>query len=499
MRLKHRFFQLYLLTLIGTFVTSCNGQTNSASSINNTETLDKTKSEKIDELISIYNFNEGFSGSVLVAQDGNVIFKKGYGNANREWNVSNKPDTKFRIASVTKPFTAVLILQLVAENKLDLHKPITNYLKDYPKEQGNKITIHHLLTHSSGLVRDVNSDKKQFHNPKQIVDLFANEPLRFEPGERFEYSNCGYILLGYLIESISEKTYQEVLDERIFKPLNMQNSGYYRHRRILENRSSGYGNNFIDYRNSNYFDYSNAYASGAIYSTVDDMFLFDQALYSDVLLPQNLLDLAYSKHFADEKYGGYYGYGWEIIEKAIGNTEKKIETISHSGSLPDYCAIYTRLPSTKTTIILLGNTGRAWLNAITKNVIAILNNETYDLPKKSAAKVLFEAIEKNGIEYGENSFLKIKDNSDYYVNENEMNVLSYVLLQENKAKISATVLELAIEHFPDAFNLYDSYGEVLLNLGEKEKAIENYKKSIELNPDNKHGIEVLRDLEQKKE
>ena len=133
------------------------------------------------------------------------------------------------------------------------------------------------------------------------------------------------------------------------------------------------------------------------------------------------------------------------------------------------------------------------------NTKRLLNSQELDHALTRIIIPSFEAIEKNGIEYGENSFLKIKDNSDYYVDENEMNVLSYVLLQENKAKISATVLELAIEHFPEAFNLYDSYGEVLLNLGEKEKAIENYKKSIELNPDNKHGIEVLRDLEQKKE
>jgi CubicO group peptidase (beta-lactamase class C family) len=499
MTLKYRFFQFCLLTLIAILAISCNGQTNSTSTKNNIESIANSQSKRIDELIKIYNFNEGFSGSVLVAQNGNIILKKGYGNANREWNIPNKPDTKFRIASVTKPFTSVLILQLVAENKIELHKPISTYLNDYPKEQGNKITIHHLLTHSSGLIRDVNTDKKQFHNPKQIVDLFANEQLLFEPGKRFEYSNCGYNLLGYIIEVVTGKSYQEVLEEKIFEPLNIHNSGYSRHRRILENRSSGYGNNFIDYRNSNYFDYSNAYASGAIYSTVEDMFLFDQALYSEKLIPKNLLDLAFSKHIADEKYGGHYGYGWEIIEKTIGNTENKIETISHSGSLPDYCAVFTRIPSTNTTIVLLGNTGRAWLNAITGNILAILNDEAYELPNKSATKVLYESIQSNGIAYGISNFKKIKDDSDYYVNENEMNVLSYVFLQEDKAKISASVLELAIEQFPKAFNLYDSYGEVLLNLGEKEKAIENYKKSIELNPDNKHGIEVLRKLEQKKE
>ena len=399
---------------------SCSGQSkeNTSKTVNNIQ----SKSIQIDSLISIYNFNEGFSGSVLVAQDGKVILKKGYGLANREWNTPNTPYTKFRIASVTKPFTAVLILQLVSENKIDLHKPISTYLTDFPKELGNKITIHHLLTHTSGLIRDVNSDKKQFHNPKQIVELIAKESLLFEPGERFEYSNCGYNLLGYIIESITGKPYKEVLNEKIFTPINMNNSGYYRHKTILENRSSGYTNNFLDYRNANYFDYSNAYASGAIYSTVEDMLLFDQALYSEKLLPQDLLELAFSKQIEDKKYGGHYGYGWEIIEKSIGNTDDKIETISHSGSLPDHCAVFTRIPATKTTIILLGNTGRAWLNAITRNTLAILNNQSYDVPKKSATKELFNAINKNGVEFGKNKFKQLKNDSNYYVNENEMNV-----------------------------------------------------------------------------
>lgn len=184
MRLKKsQLFQFCLLILVFNLITSCNGQTNSISTKNNTKLLEKSKYNQIDSLISIYNFNEGFNGSILVAQEGNIIFKKGYGMANREWNIPNKSDTKFRIASVTKPFTAMLILQLVAENKLDLHKPITTYLNNYPKEQGDKITLHHLLTHSSGLIRDVDTDKKQFHKPKQIVELISKEPLLFEPGE----------------------------------------------------------------------------------------------------------------------------------------------------------------------------------------------------------------------------------------------------------------------------------------------------------------------------
>ncbi len=224
------------------------------------------------------------------------------------------------------------------------------------------------------------------------MDLFVNEPLQFTPGERFDYSNAGYILLGYIIETVTGKSYKEVLEEKIFEPLNMKNSGFYRHRLLLNNRSSGYNNNFVDYFNANYRDFSNAYSAGAIYSTVEDMFLFDQALYAEALLPQKYLDLSFTKHIADVNHGGFYGYGWEAIEKSVGNTNEKIETISHSGSLPGYCAIFTRIPSSKSTIILLNNTGRAYLNAITTAVTGIIYNKPYDLPKISVAKSLLDIL-----------------------------------------------------------------------------------------------------------
>lgn len=472
---------------------SCNSQKTDNSDTEKDQP-DQSIPEKIDEMIGVFNYNEGFMGSVLVAHKGKVVFKKSYGYANREWTIPNTLDTKFRIASVTKPFTAILVLQLVEANKIALHDPITRYLKDYPKQTGDQITIHHLLTHTSGLVRNIDINEKEFHSPAQLVDAFKNEPLQFPPGEQFSYSNAGYVLLGHLMEEITGKSYAEILKEQILEPLKMENSGYFRHRIIVGKRSSGYQNNFIDYNNANYFDYSNAYAAGGIYSTVEDLLCFDQALYNEVLLSEKTLKLAFSKHIADKHYGGFYGYGWEIIEKSIGNSNEKIETISHTGALPDYCAIFTRIPSSKTTIILLSNKGRSFLNTITKNVTAILMNKSFDFPKKSAAKQLLEEIEKGDTSNLHNFFQKLKNDTTSYISENEMNILSYKYLEKNQPHIAQQILKIAIEYFPGSFNLYDSYGEVLLYLGEKESAIKNYKKSIELNANNKHGIKVLEEL-----
>ncbi len=483
------FLPVYFLIFILFFAISCSKPSDTDSIKSN----NKTKIAKIDEIIKKYAENAGFNGAVLVAHHGQVIYKKGFGMADMEWEIANTPTTKFRIASVTKPFTAMLIMQLVAENKLDLHKPIGSYLKDFPKRARNQITIHHLLTHTSGLVRDIEKDGKQYHSPKELVDLLASESLQYATGEKFYYSNAGYILLGYILETVTHKSYQELLEENIFEPLHMKNSGYYRHRLLLKGRSSGYTNNFIDYYNVNYMDFSNPFSAGAIYSTVEDMFLFDQAMYTEKIIPKKYLELALTKH-APADFGGHYGYGWEIVKKPIGNTKDMILTIGHSGALPGYCATYTSIPSSQSSIIFLNNTRRAYLNAMTTAVTGILYDKPYDLPKKSISKLLLDKIEKEGIERGIQFFNTFKKDENYYVKEEELNIVSYKLMKLGSYESAAEVLKLGVGYFPNAFNLYDSYGEILLKLGKTADAIKNYKKSINLNPDNKHGIMVLEEL-----
>lgn len=448
---------------------------------------------KIDEIVNLYSDYDGFNGAVLVEHEGKLIYKNAFGLANMELDVPNKIDSKFKIASVTKPFTALLILQLVAEGKLDLHTPIINYLPDYPQPQGNKITLHHLLTHSSGIKRDADNIKK-FRKIDDIVNQFKNEPLEFEPGTRFSYSNSGYNLLGYIVEKISDKTYEEVLKEKIFKPLGMKSSGFYRHRPIIKNMSSGYFKGFGDYFDINNSDESNAYAAGSIYSTIDDMYLFNQSLTSEVILPRKYLDLIFTKHIADNGYGGHYGYGWEVLEKSIGNSSKMIETVGHSGSIDGYCALYTSIPSTNSTIIFLNNTSRAYLNTMTKAIIGILNNETYDFPKKPLAKFMTSVIHEKGIEQGVLFFKQHKDDPNYQISERELIVAGYKLLQAENVKYAAEVFKLSIEIFPDKYNPYDSYAEALMLLGKKKEAIENYQKSLELNPKNRNAKRMLKKL-----
>lgn len=492
MKKPYCLLQVFLLIFVIAFITSCNERSDTDSD------NAKTKANRINELVSTYADYGKFNGAVLVASKGEVIFKKGFGFANMEWDIPNQPDTKFRLASITKQFTAMLILQLVSENKLDLHSPISTYLPSYPKKNGDQITIHHLLTHTSGTPRlddfiyykDMERDR---YRPDELLNIFAEGELQFTPGEKFSYSNEGYVILGVIIEKITGISYEKALQAKIFKPLEMFNTGYDHNRTILKKRASGYSRLYdSEYINTNYVDMSIPYAAGSIYSTIEDLFLWDQALYTEKLLPKKYLELLIKTHIPTRDQ--HYGYGWFIAEIPIGKTKDYVQTNHHGGGINGFNTRITRIQSDKSLIVLLNNTDRAPLYEMTIAINGILHNKPYDFPKKSIANSLLEIINKENIDKGIQFFRKFKDNNAYYLSEEEMNILSYKLLQTDRAEIAVEVLKLAIEAFPNAFNLYDSYGEVLLTLGEKEKAIENYKKSVELNPKNKNGIKILKEL-----
>ena len=459
----------------------------------------QTKAEQIDELLKEYLAYSKFNGSALVAKDGKVIFKKGYGMANMEWDIPNSPNTKHRLGSVTKQFTAMLILQLAAEGKLDLQAPITTYLPEYPKENGDKITTHHLLTHTSGIpnytsfpdfFKDVSRDP---YTPEEFTTKFQDMELEFTPGEKFNYSNSGYFLLGVLIEKLSGKTYEEMLDEKIFFPLGMKESGFDHHSDILKNRATGYENNGNGFINSPFLDMSIPYAAGSLYATVEDLYLWDQALYTNKLLSQKYMDMYFKPHIP--AFGSFhYAYGWMVGNEALGNTTDSIAVITHGGGINGFNTQISRQLSDKSLIVLLNNTGGAPLGKITQSILGIINDKTYDLPKTPLASKLLEVIETKGIDAGVAYFEKNKDNKDFDVNENEMNQTGYQLLGSDKTKEAIQVFKLNVDAYPKSANVYDSYAEALMKSGDNKGAIENYTKAVEMNPGNENAIDMLTKL-----
>src|SRR5688572_67803 len=249
------------------------------------------KARMVDALLASYHDAGIFNGTALVSDNGKVLLKKGYGFADFEWKIPNTPDTKFRIGSLTKQFTATVVMQLVEEGKLSLDATLSSVLPYYRKDTGSKITVHHLLTHTSGIpsytglpnfMRDVSRNP---YGVREFVEKYCSGDLEFEPGSRFLYNNSGYFLLGAIIEAVTQKPYAQVVRERVFAPLGMAGSGYDLSGPILEKRARGYESGPAGVRNADYLDMLLPYAAGSLYSTVEDLYIWDQALYGEKVLP----------------------------------------------------------------------------------------------------------------------------------------------------------------------------------------------------------------------
>jgi len=454
------------------------------------------KISKIDALIQVYNDSGQFNGSVLVAESGKVIFKKGFGPANIEWNIPNKPDTKFRLGSITKQFTSMLILQLVEHGKIDLQGKLSDYLPYYRKDTGSQVTIHHLLTHSSGIpsytgISNFYDISRDPYPVEEFVKKYCSGDFQFEPGSKYAYNNSGYFLLGAIIEKITGKTYEEVVSENIFLPLGMENSGYDRHGPIIPNRASGYSNSYEGYTNAPYLDMSLPYAAGSLYSTVEDLYLWDQALYTEKLLSAKMKELIFTPYIAN------YGYGWGIRQKSLPDSKAKLTSISHGGGINGFSTWIERLVDEKHLIVLLNNTPGANLGQMSDSIIRILYGLPYNLPKKSIAKVMFETLMKKDMESAIEQYKTLKKDhpKEYIFLARELNNLGYYLLNEKKrAEDAIKIFKLNIEAYPKDGNGYDSLAEAYMISGDNKLAVKNYAKSLELNPNNTNAVEKLNEL-----
>jgi CubicO group peptidase (beta-lactamase class C family) len=339
------------------------------------------KAAKIDALMSQYHQKGLFNGTILVADKGSVIIRKGYGMADMEWDIPNAPDTKFRLGSITKQFTSMLIMQLVQEGKIKLDGKLSDYLSYYRKDTGDKVTIHHLLSHTSGIpsytslpgfFKNISRDP---YGVEEFIKKYCSGDLKFDPGSKFEYDNSGYFLLGAIIEQLTGGSYEKALQQRILDPLGMKDTGYDHHETILKKRASGYEKPGGAIINAPYLDMSLPYAAGSLYSTVEDLYKWDRALYTDKLLSES------NKAIMFKPFLSNYAYGWFVDGQELGNTKEKVLAISHGGGINGFNTLEVRLTSDKSLILLLNNSGGTKLGEMAKNIAAIL----YDKPFDSAA------------------------------------------------------------------------------------------------------------------
>lgn len=295
-----------------------------------------------------------FRGSVLVAKDGQPVLRKGYGWANAEWEIPNSPETRFRLGSITKQFTAAAILQLAEAGKLKLEDPVSQYYAAAPAAW-EKVTIYHLLTHSSGIPSYTGlpdfASKTIRHRltPEQIVRLTQEMPLEFVPGEGMKYNNTGYVLLGYVIEKVSGESYAAYLQKRIFGPAGMKDSGYDDTETVLKKRAAGYSPSG---RNSAFIDMSLPYAAGSLYSTVDDLLKWNTALEGTQILT------AESRAKMGTPFKNNYAFG--LVIGKLG--EHRMER--HGGGIPGFNTHLIHFPAERVTVVTLANQEGPWADRI---------------------------------------------------------------------------------------------------------------------------------------
>ncbi len=341
------------------------------------------KAAQIDALLNAYHRRDEFNGTALVAEHGRIILQKGYGLANREWGIPNTPETKFRLGSITKQFTAMLVLQLAAEGRLRLDGTISDYLPYYRKDTGSRVTLHHLLTHTSGIPSYTNREWMErglFRHPhavKEHVEKFCSGDLEFEPGSTFKYSNSGYFILGAILEAVSGKTYEQLLKEKILDPLGMKDTGYDHQETVLLKRAAGYVKTGRGYQNAPFVDMSNPYAAGALYSTVGDLYRWDRALYTNELLPQQWRKTYFTPFL------NHYGYGWIILDLPMGGTRRRV--VQHGGRIFGFSSWIQRWVDEEHLIVLLDNTGSGKLGEISRRISEIL----YGLNKEATSTQQF--------------------------------------------------------------------------------------------------------------
>jgi CubicO group peptidase (beta-lactamase class C family) len=437
---------------------------------------------KFSEYLKLAQQNDQFTGTVLIAKEGKKQFQTAIGMADLNWNIKNTPTTKYLLASVTKQFTALAILQLEEQGKIQVSDNICRYLDNCPGAW-KEITIHQVLTHSSG-IQNISSlpewDEQLAPLPlskDSVVSLVYKLPLLFAPGTKYSYSSSGYFLLGLLIEKVSGKTYEEFLAENIFRPLNMNATGNINSRAVIPNMARGYYwamNRFVNAYNEHFVS---GFACGNLYSTADDLLKWDQALYTNSLVSKTTFEKMMTPYINN------YGYGWNVRRLLNRNAQ------FHSGSSVGFSTFILRIPEDKLTIIVLSNSDETSASRVAMDLGAIWFGLPYSNPQPKALTRLVDAYSANGITGIKAAYEKIIKEKTYKEEEKEdmLNDIGYELLYNQQEQDAINLFTFYAALFPNSANAYDCLGEAYLMNKKYTEANTNYEKSLGLDPENSNA------------
>ncbi len=415
--------------------------------------------EKLDELMNKYDNIGMFSGVVLLARDGAPVYEKAFGYADWEKKIPNTTETLFNIASIGKMFTHETILQLEKEGKLKTSDPLSKYLSIFSKETGDKITIQMLIDMKAGLGDCLRSPEYQRNFDKyktvdDFLELIKTQPLLFEPGTGQQYSNSGFIVLGGVIEKVTGKSYAENLKERFFIPLGMNNSYFKQPGDILQGSATGTRVKFSGEKIS-LPDRSNTSPAGGLFMNAEDLLKFDNEVRRSGLL--------------------------------------KLAT--RAGGTPLWNSILAQYDNGY-SLIVLSNIGLT-AEEVAKRFRKIIEGKDYPQPDVTMNMRLYKILKEEGTGELAKKFEDVlKEYNEKYV-DIHLNIFGYELMQDGEIDYAIEVFKLNTELFPKVPNVWDSLGEAYMKKGDKSIAIENYKKVLELDPNNQNAKKMIEQLESK--
>lgn len=463
---------------------------------------DRAKAAQIHRLMAHYHQLGQLDGTILVAERGKVVYQRAFGLANREWKVPNTVDTSYRIASLTKQFTAAMVMQLVEQGKVRLDDQIGKYVPELRPEVGGRVTIHQLLNHSSGVVDYANfpgfwANRLGERVPRADLLAIMNRDLDMAPGSAGRYSSSGYTLLGWMIERQTGKSYGQALDEMIVRPLGMRRSGYDTQQKVIERMASGYVRALGRYQPAAPLWVANIGAGGGMVASAGDLLLWDRALYGSKLLSEQSKRLMFTPYVKDDVWGDLgYGYGWMIGQREIGGRKRLVH--EHGGNANGFRTLITRYPEEQRLVVILLNEGNGNKGKPIYEMGSLIANVMYGvpapLPKPALADALVRAIDRHGLDAALAGFAALRAGAAPPTDPNALNNLGYAYAMEQRFDQAVAVLKLNAGLFPADANTYDSIGEVSLMRGDTAAAIANYRRALELDPNNTNAAEVLRKL-----
>jgi CubicO group peptidase (beta-lactamase class C family) len=444
---------------------------------------------QIGDLMLALHQRGQFNGSILVAVKDRIIFSSGFGLADVKTATPFVPNTISCLGSVTKQFTAMAVMMLAEEGKLQYDDPVGKYLSELPHCY-DAVTIRHLLTQTSGIAEysNIGVDHAGIKKSEILEALEKERSLRFTPGQKYEYTNSNYVLLAEVAGRIKGIPFGELVDDKIFKPLGMSNSFVHdRPEKKSVQRATGY-DQFG--KKDDYDSYSSG--DGGIFSTVEDLFKWDQALYTDKLVSQKTLSEAFAPYPVREGTSTY-GFGWNVAKDANSN-----KYVWHNGNTGGFRAHIQRRLADKITIIMLTNMGNSRRIEIANAIIDLMAGKPFSLPKVPVSQTMYNIIKQKGI----NQALAFYDSlhsahdSVYDLGESELNTLGYeVLYGMRKIDDAISIFKLNTRMYPSSSNVFDSLGEAMMVKGDKQSAITNFKKALELDPSNQNSAMQLKKLE----